>query len=321
MNNNCQIPALRFFILWLSFSIPAISISQSAVPVLYITIGNRYAGGEIYDKAELLGNNDCLLQVHGCSQNGNYKIEHFKVAITLGQERRVFYNRGSILSDSVKFFIARLKPFDKIEFFDFTLNTYRIIPGTLSFTISDYSSYFYDYKDCFYDFKDRLYDSQGMYSIPATEATVLPVRKDYDNLPVLVFSNCNYESEACSTQVYYRINGIKKLTAEYVYAAQDAVRIKWFFNDHCIADLGYINHTLAGLFSLYYPNGAKRVDGKFENNRTVMDTVLTIKCDTESVEIHHRLISTKEGLWTYYDSLGKKSYTRQYKNDTLVQSK
>ncbi len=294
------------------------SFNKINPPEPAIIADGKYGGGNT-EKQELVNISGFVPFLFNFPYPLQYKISKYQASITLGNETRTFFCEGATLSDTVRYYLSRMKPYDKAVFSHFYLNNFRHQYSPLIFGISDLYTMLYDYENLFYDFKGRTYDDNGKIVTWETVKSIAIKPQYYDTLPAIVETNCDYNTDNCTTKVFHRINGKEELTYQYEFAGNDSVRAKWYFNDVLIADIGYCKNSLSGMFSIYYENGQKRVDGFYALGKIFNDTVMRINAVTlnNEQECLPHIIPYQQGEWMYYNTKGEKIYARRFKDGEI----
>lgn len=298
------------------------------LPLPFIALDGRIAGGIIskYDLCNSMGFSGRPGFSNGVSFGLEERVLSYSAKVSIGNETRYFKCEGALLNDTIKSFLKKLKPYDRVEFSQFKLGDFRQVYSPSVFEINDCYRFFYDFQDILYDYKNRNYDFENFTQQPFTKPYDLPTFSYgyYDTFPHIVETNCNSTTDTCSMSVYYLINNNKTLTYRYYFQGNDSLRANYFYHDTLLASMAYWRNNLCGAFSIFYPNGEKREEGEFKpTNRFYQDTIMGISPITmqECQILGPRYnIPVQHGVWKYYDN-GIPLKTLWYKDGELIEKK
>ncbi|HLP50498.1 MAG TPA: hypothetical protein VK154_06405 [Chitinophagales bacterium] len=301
------------------------TFTELTLPMPRIALDGRNSGGKT-NKYDLLA----LSGFIGRPMGGLAKMERvlsYDARFYIGNEARFFQCKGPFLSDTLKTFIKKLRPFDRVEFSTFNLGQFRTEYLPCVFEITGASSFMYDFQDILYDYKNRSYDWESFTQKPFEKPYELNEfsYNYYDTFPRIIETNCNSNTDTCSMSVYYLLNNTKTLTYRYYFRGDDSLRVNYFYHDTLLASIGYWRDHLCGKCSIFYPNGNKRAEGQFKASEKYFrqDTMMGISPITlqESYVIGPRYNGpVREGMWNYYDN-GIPLKTVWYKEDEVIEIK
>jgi antitoxin component YwqK of YwqJK toxin-antitoxin module len=300
------------------------SFTAIMLPLPFISLDGRIADGIIskYDLINSMGFSGRPAFSNAVSFAFEEKVLSYSAKIYIGNETRSFRCDGALLSDTVKYFLKKLKPFDRVEFSQFKLGEFRQVHSPFVFEINHCHQFVRDLQDILYDnYNPENYNQQTF-----TKPFELPIFSYayYDAYPQIVETNCNSTTDTCSMSVYYLINNNKTLTYRYYFQGNDSLIANYFYHDRLIASIGYWRNSLCGAFSIFYPNGEKRAEGEFKpSNRLYQDTIMGISPITlkECLIVRPRNYApVQHGIWKYYDN-GILLKTMWFKDGELIEEK
>jgi hypothetical protein len=277
-------------------------------------------------KSELLSTVGFVGEPNGLAFGTFEKVLSFKVRIDINNEVRYFSCQGPLITDSVRAFIRKMKPYDKIQFSKFDFGFYRIVYQPITTEICNACRFYYDFRDILYDFPERNYDWENFIQKPFTKPYELPIpdSRYYDTLPRIVESTCNSSTDTCKMNVFYVIENKKTLTFKYSFYNSDSMGLKYFYHDTLLADFNYQGNFLSGPFTIYYPSGEKREEGYFKQIRsTHQDTVMGISpitLEEEQFYGPYYNFPVQDGVWKYYEE-GVPLKTIWYKDGEVMDKK
>lgn len=270
-------------------------------------VGNHFSSGDVFMPSE--------------------KIESYKATISIGNETRGFSFEGPLLSDSLKMFMAKMKPYDKIEFTDFSLSDFRKVFTPSTFEIYDNADVISNLKNVLFEYKNHAayieepfaeHEMDKPYEVPGFSYYY------YDTFPRIVETNCNSLTDTCSMRIFYIINNKKTLTYTYSFYGSDSTIKRYYYEDKMLGTFSYKDGAPCGPFQVFYPNGEKRLEGLYTaSNKLRVDTIMRINPLTLNEEqgvIHYWHFPFRNGCWKYYDH-GVPLKTVWYKDDEITERK
>ena len=259
-----------------------------------ITIDGKYRGGNI-SLRELSNVSGVIALVGNYPNPTDYKVQSYQAKLFLGDEIRYFKCNGTFITDTLRIYISKMKPYDRLELYDFKLFPRKIIYTPLIFTINSPNA-IYNHNDLLLNWEYSMTDTLYKKNID------LSVVKAYEDLPQFVESNCNSITNTCKVNIYYLLDNKKELTLQYEYH-NDTLRARYYRKNILISDVGYIKGVMNGMFLLNDSTGKLLKEGFYSMSEVPLtDTLIRINPVTKKEEqqfiTHYYPIPDRE--WKYY---------------------
>ena len=251
------------------------------------------------------------------------RIIEYTATVQMGNETIRMKISGQAFTDELKSYIKRLKHSDRLSIEKVRYQTYDGKVHDLFINASIYIDYHIDVAGYFAAVKMAEFndpEKHQTFNFDSIEYFYrqygIPVGYSEDSMPRVTYTNCGSKSDTCSTVVYTIEGGRRWLSHSYAYMDSDIVHARWYHHDTLLSDVYSKHDELCGPFTLYYRNGAKRLEGHYDikdtsittTNNSYVNPVTLIRSNRTVKQYKH----VAKGEWRRYDKTGTLIMAREY---------
>lgn len=270
------------------------SFKRRNIPEPVISLDGGPRGGDV-SKYYLLNRRGLipLLTDNIFSSDIRVDIKSYYAVITIANETFRLKCKGCLLSDTLKSYIKRMRPFDKLELNNFELTPpFGKINNPVTFEIRE-GEIELDYDELISDYEERVEKPANAKDLHF---------HDNDFASVIKESDCEMQSDNCSLKRIYKYSTGESVTVKYVFQGLDSMQVEVFSEGILLANLNYYLGKLCGPATIYNLNGHKLIDGNYMVDTNARDTITTVNQLTLNNEqvTEPAPRSYKNGEWLYY---------------------